>query len=221
MFREARKMPIFRDSALLGDAFIDGAAAVPKSPLFISTSDLKTIANERLCSRSTYDILRDMGDLTNNFISDNEGVRGAASNNAGRRSPQPSFAFKASEIRERLASLPSANDPNLGTTGDWVYEACRIAALIYTTAIDTCVPFSVAANNVSPTARRTTRTPKTQSVSAELLLEALGRTDMANVWKNMTGVLYFVLGMRGRCCRRPYTGHYHYQETTQQFNPDT
>jgi hypothetical protein len=205
IFREAKQMPIFRDFALLSHAFIDGTAAVPESPLFFSTSHLKTIANERLCSRSTSDILRDMCDLTNNFISGNESVHDIDTGCAGRRAPQLSFAFKASEIHERLASLPSAHTPNIFITGDWVYEACRIAAIIYTTAIDICVPFSVAANNISSTARRATRTPKTQSVSVELLLKALGRTDMANVWKNMSGVLYWVCAVGAAAARTPAT----------------
>jgi len=109
-----------------------------------------------------------------------------------------SLALRASEMRERLESLPSAHTPNMATTNDLVYEACRIAALIYTTAIDMSVPFSVAATHVSSVGQRTTQVPTTHYVSTELLLGALGRTDIANLWKYMSGVLYWVCAVGAR-----------------------
>lgn len=55
------------------------------------------------------------------------------------------YRAKVTEIRLRVASLPSAYTKNLPTSNDWVYEACRIAAIIYTSAIVMRVPFSIAA----------------------------------------------------------------------------
>lgn len=139
-----------------------------------------------------------MCNLTDAYIEDNAGLYDVGSRDAARLSPQSTnFAARASKIRERLANLPSASTKGLATSNDWVYEACRLAAIIYTTAIDNCVPFSIAVNYVSPT---------THSVDpTELLLGALERTDVAGVWRNMAGVLYWVCAIGAAAARTTAT----------------
>lgn len=48
------------------------------------------------------------------------------------------------DIRDHIASLPSASKSGLATTDDWVYECIRIVALINCRAIISKLPFSIA-----------------------------------------------------------------------------
>lgn len=83
---------------------------------------------------------------------------------------------EAREIRARSFALPSANSPNLPVSKDFVYESCRIVAIIYAQAIVEQEPFS-----------------KTATMALiDKLHEVLKNTYLANVWKDMAGVLYWV-----------------------------
>ncbi|KAF3053680.1 hypothetical protein E8E11_011035 [Didymella keratinophila] len=113
--------------------------------------------------------------------------------------PDEAYEATVCAIRTRLAHLPSAHTPDISVSRDWVYEACRIAATIYTTAIAMGVPFSVAADP-SYTDLLESSTPFDDWNSnahfikphlAETLYETLKRTDTNSLWKNMSGVLYW------------------------------
>jgi hypothetical protein len=107
-------------------------------------------------------------------------------------------------IQQRLFSLPSAHTPGLPMSNDWVYEACRIASLIYTAAIVGRVPFSVAGG--SPTsALRDPAQPNTQSHLVESLYETLEHCDMFDVWDDMAGVLYWTSSVGAAAARAPLT----------------
>jgi hypothetical protein len=86
------------------------------------------------------------------------------------------YTDKAREIRARIFALPSADSPNHLVSKDFVYEACRIVAIIYAQATVEQEPFS-----------------KTAMVPLiDKLHEALKNTDLANVWNDMAGVPYWV-----------------------------
>ncbi|KAF2826332.1 hypothetical protein CC86DRAFT_382389 [Ophiobolus disseminans] len=153
-----------------------------------AASDFETIVNDVSCSQSTYDILRDMRDLTDRFLADITKVG-------------------------RLTSLPSAHAPGFPTSNDWVYEACRLAALIYTTAIIMHVPFSVAAHSYASVTRWSTKGHPITATLTEALYEALQRTDVVNIWNNMAGVLYWVCSVGAAGARRPEA-----IETVQRFD---
>jgi hypothetical protein len=180
---------------------------VPESPLFCPNIDFQTIISDEHCSSSTYELLRDMRNLTDIFIADGAELvplDGELSMN---------YDLKALDIRDRLASLPSAHMPGLPTTKDWVYETCRIAALIYTAAIFQGVPFSVAADSIydstffesdshaSTTAEDYLFAPRLP----EALYEALIRTDTTSIWNNMSGVLYWVCAVGAAAARTSAT----------------
>ena len=127
--------------------------------------------------------------------------------------PPNEYEAKLYAIRMRVVSLPSAQTPGELTSGDWVYEACRIAALIYTTAIAMGVPFSVAAD---PSWIESLGKPACLNDSncggnpykghlTEALYETLQRANTSDVWKNMSGVLYCVSAVGAAAARMPST----------------
>jgi hypothetical protein len=148
-----------------------------------------------------------MKELTDNFIALNAGV--VSANDFG--TPAMDYDSKTLAIRDRLASLPAAHILDLPTTHDWVYETCRIASLIYTTAIIQNVPFSVAADSFQDPAILGSH-PSTMLGGypaaprlTEALYEALIRTDVASIWNNMSGVLYWVCAVGAAAARTATT----------------
>jgi hypothetical protein len=119
------------------------------------------------------------------------------------------YDAKIADIRERLAALPSAHTPGLAATKDWVYESCRIASIIYTSAIIMRVPFSVAAEpgrSIIPVEAEPTWHPNSQSSSVRLtdaLYYALERSNMQDIWGDMSGVLYWVSLVGAAAARTP------------------
>ena len=118
---------------------------------------------------------------------------------------------KLSEVRARLATLPSAYTPGIPLTGDWVYESCRIAAIIYTSAMILRVPFSEAASPgrspiLADMASFTNSSAGGHLLSTRLahaLYETLERTNLAESWGSMGGVLYWVAAVGAAAARTP------------------
>jgi hypothetical protein len=161
----------------------------------------------------TYDLLCDMRDLTDLFLAYNKGLDAVYDLETSEDSvPQGILASeydtKVAGIRERLAALPSACTPGTPVTNDWVYESCRIASIIYASAIIMRVPFSVAAEpgrsviladaasfNSSPTSNHVRLT--------DALYEVLERSNMETVWGDMSGVLYWISLVGAAAARVP------------------
>lgn len=196
---------------------LDSAAALPESPLFCPKQTYSTILNDIRCSRSTLELLTDMKDLTNMFLAYNSALNTVhdvdALDIASLSPPDSDYESKLHAIRKRVASLPSAHTPGELTSGDWIYEACRIAALIYTAAITMGVPFSVAADpscieSLSTTARSDSSEDNGDfygSHLTEVLYETLQRADTSDVWKDMSGVLYWVSAVGAAAARTSST----------------
>ncbi|KAH7089790.1 hypothetical protein FB567DRAFT_521560 [Paraphoma chrysanthemicola] len=217
IFCEVPTLPLFHAWEPPDFVYLDDDAALPESPLFSPRSDFHTIANDASCSVHTLGILYDMRQLTDVFIAHNAGlgsVYDVEVDSPGRSSPpKVDLEARVSIIHQRLLSLPTAYQPGHASSEDWVYETCRIAALIYTTAIIMRVPFSVAADlshhQYIPIEAESSATadigylPTTRPTEA--LYEALGRTDVANLWNNMSGVLYWVCLVGAAASRSPAT----------------
>jgi hypothetical protein len=130
-------------------------------------------------------------------------------------SPSPrQYDAEVCEIRERLASLPSAYTPGLPISGDWVYESCRIASIIYASAIILRVPLSVAAEPGRSIILADSPLVQTGGSSGnnrasppprldEVLYEALERSNTEYVWGDMSGVLYWVSLVGAAAARTP------------------
>ncbi|KAL7777134.1 hypothetical protein CFE70_007557 [Pyrenophora teres f. teres 0-1] len=188
---------------------VDHGRPIPESPIFCPWLDFVTIPHDSGCSAVTCALLQDMRDLTNLFLSHNK-MSGAS---RATSSVDADYKAKAAGIRKRLISLPSAHIPGLTTSNDWIYEACRLAALIYAASIMLRLPFSVTADPrcnplaieteffSSPDAGRHLRTTRL----SDALYDVLNRTDLNNVWGNMSGVLYWVCTVGAVAARSPTT----------------
>lgn len=95
-------------------------------------------------------------------------------------------------IRNRLNQLPSAHTPGLPISNDWVYESCRIAALIYSAALMGKVPFSATGASVSNLGLRDPARATPQAALVDILFETLRLSDTHNLWDDMAGVLYWI-----------------------------
>jgi hypothetical protein len=110
----------------------------------------------------------------------------------------------AAEIQERLFALPSAQTPGQPIAGDWVYESCRIASLIYTIAMVGCTPLPAA---VHPLKRLSSATQASQAdmlrQMAHELCTALQQCDMSDAWGDMAGVLYWATSIGAAAAYTP------------------
>ncbi|KZM25172.1 hypothetical protein ST47_g3671 [Ascochyta rabiei] len=217
IFCESEVLPPFRERVPTSFAPFESKTAVPESPLFCPRYNYFTIANDAYCSSSALELLCDMRDLTNLFLKHNAALNATYDVDAmdiEHLHPIPDdYEARVLEIQMRMASRPSAHTPGVLVSGDWIYEACRITALIYTAAIVMGVPFSVAAdpNCVdlfdTPTyfSRRDSCAGSHRTPLTEALHETLQRTDTNNLWKNMSGALYWVSAVGAAAARTPST----------------
>jgi hypothetical protein len=209
-------MPLFQKWEHSKFAPVASNIAIPESPLFCPRSEFFTIVRNARCSEITYDLLCDMRDLTDAFVLYNKGFGAVLDVEAEEESSQVSLSSaeydaKVSAIRARLASLPSAYTPGLPTSNDWVYESCRIASIIYASAIIMRVPFSVASEPgrsviLADSVSLTNSLAGGHLVSTRLteaLYEVLERTNMEDVWGEMSGVLYWVSIVAAAAARTP------------------
>ncbi|KAF2118770.1 hypothetical protein BDV96DRAFT_487720 [Lophiotrema nucula] len=216
IFCEATSLPLFHDWEPPTFGPVEPNIAIPESPIFCPRIELYTILQDPKCSEWTFDVLSDMRDLTDLFIGAHESMNIVQdideAIDVSRLSPSLSqFESKLAEIRSRLASLPSAYTPGHPITDDWVYESCRIAAIIYTSAIILRVPFSVAAEpGRSPILAEIAS--NTNSVAgghllttplSEALYEVLEKTNQNDIWGSMSGVLYWVALVGSAAARSP------------------
>ncbi|KAF2865634.1 hypothetical protein BDV95DRAFT_554195 [Massariosphaeria phaeospora] len=216
IFCEATPLPLFYNWEPPKFRVVDNLAAIPESPLFCPRSEFFTILKDPRCSETTYELLCDMRDLTDLFLAHNVYLDTVldveAEEDKARLGPSfLNYDAKIAGIRARLASLPSAYTPGLPTTEDWVYESCRIASIIYTSAIIMRVPLSTAAqpnrniilaDTASATNSITGGHPVTTRLT-EALYEVLEKSDAANVWHDMSGVLYWVASVGAAAARAP------------------
>jgi hypothetical protein len=212
---EAKPLPTFASWQIAEYIADDNDVSIPESPLFCPRPDYVTVLNDKRCSASTCDLLRDMRDLTDLFLLHNSALE--VPSDAGDmyaayfRSADAEYSTKAAEIRYRLLRLPSASIPNHPDSCDWVYEACRLTAMIYTASIIHRSPFSVVADpscNPFDAKAGASKEPEYGQVSlanhlSEELMWALDRTDLANVWSGMAGVLYWVCTVGAAAARTP------------------
>jgi hypothetical protein len=145
----------------------------PISPLYAPEGDITGIYG--CCSVETFEILQDMHDLTCTFIN--------------RWSYPISEDLMADshleQIYTRLLYRPSTED---SVVHDWIYESCRIAALIYCRSIVQGMPLAQSASIMH--ARSSGSGTGTTLISA--LHHAVEQTDRSRHWDDMRGVLLWV-----------------------------
>ncbi|KAF2464580.1 uncharacterized protein BDR25DRAFT_95732 [Lindgomyces ingoldianus] len=216
IFCEATPHSIFQCWEPTEFAPVEDSAAIPESPLFCPRSEFFTIARSQYCSETTFDLLCDMRDLTDLFVSYHGSLDTAldVESPSDRTCLVPSsseYDTKVSAICARLAALPSAYTPGIPITNDWVYETCRIASIIYASAILYHIPFSVASEPgrsplLSNSVSLTNSTAGGHLLTTRLtdaLYETLEKTNLGDVWGGMSGVLYWVTLVGAAAARTP------------------
>jgi hypothetical protein len=117
------------------------------------------------------------------------------------------YGSRSHEIRNHVLTLPSARNWGYLCSVDWVYEACRIAAVIYAEAIVELQDFSTVGNpryarEAFRTAIQYTTCPLHTDTPSRKLFEALEHTDLDNIWGDMAGVLYWVCAVGTTAARK-------------------
>jgi hypothetical protein len=174
----------------------------PESPLFCPGSDFAIVTCDLCCSTATLDILRMMRDLTDLFIRRmgphvDKHVKKEELDDEHHTHVLNRYGSQSHDIRNHVLTLPSAKDWGHPGSGDWVYEACRIAAVIYAEAIVELQDFSKVGDPCHTreafwaAIQHTTCSLHTDTLSRKLF-EALEHTDLDNIWGDMAGVLYWV-----------------------------
>ncbi|KAL5423997.1 hypothetical protein PMIN04_003455 [Paraphaeosphaeria minitans] len=145
----------------------------PISPLYAPEGNLSALYGR--CSVDTFEIIRDMHQLTRTFVN-------------RWRYPESEDAVAESrlvQIYTRILYRPSTEDD---VSDDWIYESCRIAALIYCRSIVQGMPLAQSANVMH--ARSSGLGTGTTLISA--LHRAVDQTDRVGQWGDMSGVLLWV-----------------------------
>ncbi|ORY15398.1 hypothetical protein BCR34DRAFT_598383 [Clohesyomyces aquaticus] len=217
IFCEATPNTIFEDWNPPSFAPVEDIVAIPESPIFSPRSEFYTIAHSGNCSETTYELLCDMRDLTDLFLSHHAGFEKKIdiplTEDELRKSPSEEYDSKVAAISARLSALPSAYTPNTPVSNDWIYESCRIAAIIYTTAIMCRISFSDASGpGRSPLipAAASQKHPAGQGDLqyrrlSDALFQAVEKSNMTDVWGGMSGVLYWVAMIGAAAARIPST----------------
>ncbi|KAF2711079.1 hypothetical protein K504DRAFT_376174 [Pleomassaria siparia CBS 279.74] len=216
---ESTPVPLFHTWEPLAYAPTSKWSALPESPLFCPRTEFYTILGDPRCSEYVYDLLSDMRDATDLFIDHFRGLNTVLDVEAEEHIMRvgltaQEYDVKMADIRARLAALPSALVPGLPTTNDWLYESCRITAIIYMGSMLLREPFSVSADAsrnpiLSDMAAVTPSSlARGHLVSQDLttaLYKAISMSDTTTIWGDLSGVLYWVASVGSAAARTPET----------------
>ncbi|KAF2439552.1 hypothetical protein P171DRAFT_436202 [Karstenula rhodostoma CBS 690.94] len=145
----------------------------PISPLYAPEGNISGLYGR--CSVRTFEILQDMHELTRAFI-----------NHWSYPASEDAMAdAHLEQIYTRLLYRPSTEE---NVSHDWIYESCRIAALIYCRSIVQGMPLSQSTNVIH--AHNSGSGTGTSLISA--LHRAVDQTDRSGHWGDMCGVLLWV-----------------------------
>ncbi len=150
----------------------------PVSPLFVPYNNMSQIF--RSCSPATFDILRDMHVVTQTFL--------ARWKYASDRQPTShgQVAICDAQLQQIYSQLLAQPPTEPGHSADWIYESCRLAALIYCGSI----------------VQGTTLADSTTLVLA--LHEAFMKTDTRACWgSDLNGVFQWVCLVGGAASWSP------------------
>jgi hypothetical protein len=177
---------ILRDAATR--PFASSLPEVPSliSPVYAPHGNLSSIYG--VCSPATVEIIRDMYNLTQTYL-----VRWSCASELDPGSNAQVMACDAQlrQIYNRLLHFPSAENDHMP---DYIYESCRIAALLYCRSI-------VEGISLAESARSIHVVNTGQELRSTTLLSALHsaimRTDIHSCWNNMRGVFMWICFIGG------------------------
>jgi hypothetical protein len=167
---------LIHDATLYPTSVTLSEQPAPISPLFSPRGDVSPISKH--CSRGTYEIILDMHNLTQALIA----YRGSASNDY--------LTTHIQLIYSRLVLHASTADQ---VSPDWMYESCRLAALIYCRSIMYRCTLAMSASGIHSQIVGS----GTTSTLHMALLHALEHTDKQDCWGPMRGVLLWICVIGG------------------------
>ncbi|CAD0096823.1 unnamed protein product [Aureobasidium vineae] len=162
---------------------------MPESPLYYPTGLHHTLARTQRCDEETLDLINFVRDLTQ-AVMDLEDASTADAPHGEKFGPKAtSRIYTELEVQalhrkkrrtiDQIVALEARDDP--------IYEAIRLCALLYATAIHCKMPLSTTA----------------RSFPSRIVLQIrdnLLRTDMSNCWDSMVGILFWCTIVTGAAC---------------------
>jgi hypothetical protein len=215
---QPRQMFLNYAQALPPDSF-SASRPIPESPLYCPRNEFLTVVRSNKCKAETFELLCDIREMIDLFISSTEQESSRASSAHESESPTETRgrsprrpANRIQSLYTKIMLLPSAEQPGHDLHNDWTYEACRIVACINATAIAKRVPFSVAAtmaatslappstasanvsNASSPAQPPSPTHPTHHPTLLHSLRAALNKSNLSSCWMehHLTGVLLWV-----------------------------
>jgi len=159
----------------------------PISPLYAPRGDISALYGK--CPDATFHIISDMHDLTCTFVARWNYAGDVFSPNT--ESQLASYDAHMQQIYTRLLVSHSTENH---IAPDWVYECCRLAALIYCRSIVQGLPLFDSANVLHA---RSPGAGASHITLISALHNALEHTDKREFWGDLCGVLLWVLLVGG------------------------
>ncbi|KEF54692.1 uncharacterized protein A1O9_09134 [Exophiala aquamarina CBS 119918] len=94
------------------------------------------------------------------------------------RPPYTDVTLGLESLEARILCLPSAHDQSFPYSNDFIYESCRLTSVLMVRSVQTISNWKITAERES---------------LLRPLREALKRTDLAGLWGNKLGLLYWVV----------------------------
>ncbi|PVH98001.1 hypothetical protein DM02DRAFT_566977, partial [Periconia macrospinosa] len=148
------------------------------SPLYAPHGDLTPLYGT--CSPRTHGIISDMHNVTRIFT-----ARWDYTSDAFTSISQQQLAIWDNYLQQTLFNLQKLPSSVNDAAPDWIYESCRLAALIYCISLEEASQQNLDAGNIY-----------TPLLAA--LYSALQRTDLDSCWGELCGVLLWVSLVGGR-----------------------
>jgi len=163
---------------------ISNSELIAESPLFCPRDDFYSIRSLESCSEGTLRILHATKSLVDATLDINDPTP----------SQEPELSRRRYETaKSQLTVLLSATSDRMHV--DYVYECCRLAALIMSRAIDTGTPLK-----------------ETDNYPISELKSAMQKTDIGSAWGRMSGVLFWIV-LVGASAAVIGTPHHSYMES--------
>jgi hypothetical protein len=179
----------------------------PDSPLLFTDFTEELMSSSKKCSPQTTELIylmRDLGDLYLLHVKNRR--EQATDQQLDLSSSDAGYEDAVRTIYEKVLWLPTATDPDTPVYHDWVYETCRIAALIFTLAISHSIPFSQV-NDLYQDSYRASfdglhgeLIASTSSLSSALQ-KAQNKSVVDSVWDELGGFLSWA-SLMGVCASR-------------------
>lgn len=166
VFRERQPHEMFSGAAAVYARRPQLEDALFESPLFCPKSDFSALGKSQRCSAPLLQLL----ELVHHLIE-------LVTSTAESTTYSTPYSRQKEDIRAHLLCFRPAESQGHSATGDFIYEACRIAAVILERALFQTVSFSAAVNGTMCTA---------------LLKRAVQKTNTEECWGDMAGVLLWV-----------------------------